>query len=130
CAIAADADLRQLLTRIQFEEAGHARTASFYARVFGVSDLRRLAIDTRERLVRLLALRAGAFDQVGVCPHNLSRRLLQVPRRLFACTNRTRCRRRSGATCAVSKCSGPEPLCPETQLQPQNCSSVSRAGSA
>jgi hypothetical protein len=84
CALAADADLRQLLTRIQFEEAGHARTASFYARVFGVRDLRRLAIDTRERLVRLLALRAGAFDQVGVCPHSLSRRLLQVPRRLFA----------------------------------------------
>jgi hypothetical protein len=83
CALAADADLRRLLTRIHFEEAGHSRTASYYARIFGASDLRWLAIDTRERLTRLLALRAVAFDQVGVCPDRLSRRLLQVPRRLF-----------------------------------------------
>jgi hypothetical protein len=45
--------------------------------------LRWLAIDTRERLARLIALRAVAFDQVGVCPDRLSRRLLRVPRRLF-----------------------------------------------
>jgi hypothetical protein len=83
CALAADADLRRLLTRIQFDEAGHSRTASYYARIFGASDLRWLAIDTRERLARLIALRAVAFDQVGVCPDRLSRRLLRVPRRLF-----------------------------------------------
>jgi hypothetical protein len=83
CALAADADLRQLFRRIHFDEAGHSRTASFFARVLGAPDLHRLALDTRERLVRLLALRAGAFDQLGVCPDRLFRRLLQVPRRLF-----------------------------------------------
>jgi hypothetical protein len=83
CALAADAQLRRLFTRIHSDEAGHSQTAIFHARRLGARDLRGLATDTRERLVRLLTVRAAAFDQLGVCPDRLFRRLLQVPRRLW-----------------------------------------------
>jgi hypothetical protein len=70
-----------VLSTIHHDEARHAHTAADFARQLGSTDsLASEAIDTRERLVSLLTLRADEFETLGVCPDLLVRRLRRPPR--------------------------------------------------
>lgn len=83
--VAADEVLARVLARIHRDEARHVAVASRLARqLAGDSDLRGVAIDTRERLARLLERRAAAIERLDTCPDALFRRLRRVPRTLLA----------------------------------------------
>ncbi len=83
--IGADAALAGLFARIHRDEARHVTIARNYARLLGGGcDLLGLALETRQRLTRLLARRADAFEQLGVCPDTTLRRLSAVSHNLFA----------------------------------------------
>ena len=74
----------KLFAQIHRDEARHVAIAHNYAKLLcDASDLRALAVDTRESLTRLLAFRADALEQLGVCPDALLLRLVKLPRNLF-----------------------------------------------
>ena len=82
--IAADAALSCLFAHIHRDEARHAAVASRHAgRIANGTDLRGIAFQTRASLTQLLAKRADALEQLGLCPDTMMRRLGSVPRRLF-----------------------------------------------
>lgn len=83
-AIGTDRTLSQLFAQIHRDEVRHVASAHYYARLLcEAADLRALAVDTREGLTRLLARRADALEQLGVCPDGLLRRLVKLPGNLF-----------------------------------------------
>jgi hypothetical protein len=83
-AIGTDRALSDLFMRIHKDEVRHVAIAHSYAKLFcGAADLRTLAVETREGLARLLARRADALEQIGVCPDALLQRLGKMPRNLF-----------------------------------------------
>jgi hypothetical protein len=73
-----------LFALIHRDEVRHVAIAHNYAKLLcDASDLRTLAVDTRESLSRLLARRGDALEELGVCPDALLRRLVKLPRNLF-----------------------------------------------
>ena len=82
--IGSDRTLSNLFARIHRDEVRHVAIAHNYAKLLcDASDLRALAVDTRESLTRLLAFRADALEQLGVCPDALLQRLVKLPGNLF-----------------------------------------------
>jgi hypothetical protein len=83
-AIWMDRTLSNLFGQIHRDEVRHVAIAHNYAKLLcDATDLRTLAVDTRESLTRLLARRGDALEQLGVCPDALLRRLVKLPRNLF-----------------------------------------------
>lgn len=82
----ADIALSSLFAHIHRDEVRHVTVARRYARLLSASALylHGIAVDTRQRLTQLLALRADALEALGICPNLTVRRLLAVPRNLFA----------------------------------------------
>jgi hypothetical protein len=84
-AVRTDRTLADLFAQIHRDEVRHVAIALHYARLLcEAADLRILAVDTRAGLTRLLARRADALEQLGVCPDALLQRLVKLPRKLFS----------------------------------------------
>ena len=84
-AIWMDRTLSNLFALIHRDEVRHVGIAHNYAKLLcDASDLRTLAVDTRESLTRLLVRRGDALEELGVCPDALLRRLVKLPRNLFS----------------------------------------------
>lgn len=83
--LAREPRVHAVFSRIRHEEAGHVRVSRRLARELGhPGALREAAVRTRCGLVDVLALRAAAFEDMGVDPDRLFARLRVSPARLFA----------------------------------------------